>query len=235
MVVLDLDDTLFLERDYVRSGFKHIEKWAEVYLQVSGVGQVCWELFMEGVRANTFNLALEHLGIPTEADLISKMVSEYRGHSPSLHLRPDRMRSLEAISCHADLAVLTGGSPTSQEAKLDALGISALVTHVIYCGAWGPEYDKPHSRGWLELQRLTGLRGSEILYVADNPAKDWRASHKLGWSLIRVRMPESEHFGVPTPSGVQQIKDVCELPDILGVSWVTEQRVGEEPCERSRK
>ena len=40
-VVFDVDDTLYLERDYVRSGFRAVGVWASRWLGLSGFAERC--------------------------------------------------------------------------------------------------------------------------------------------------------------------------------------------------
>ncbi|MEL7208731.1 MAG: hypothetical protein AAGK32_10970, partial [Actinomycetota bacterium] len=48
-MVFDIDDTLYLERDYVRSGFNAVGEHVESQFGTAGVGRRAWELFIEGV------------------------------------------------------------------------------------------------------------------------------------------------------------------------------------------
>ena len=48
VAVFDVDDTLYLERDYVRSGFHAVATWAEETLDVTGVFDTAWGLFLAG-------------------------------------------------------------------------------------------------------------------------------------------------------------------------------------------
>jgi hypothetical protein len=47
--VFDIDDTLYLERDYVRSGFEAVGRWAVKWIQIEDFGwlacsALCWAL-----------------------------------------------------------------------------------------------------------------------------------------------------------------------------------------------
>ena len=88
-VVFDLDDTLFLERDYVRSGFAAVGGWARRRLGVSGFGERCWAAFEAGARGRTFDEALAACGVEPAAALIDEMIGVYRRHRPSIELLAD--------------------------------------------------------------------------------------------------------------------------------------------------
>jgi len=44
-IVLDLDDTLYLERDYVRSGFKAVDQWLRMHKSFNDFYEEAWRLF----------------------------------------------------------------------------------------------------------------------------------------------------------------------------------------------
>lgn len=214
-IVLDLDDTLFLERDYVRSGFAHIESWASQEWGLVGLGDTSWKLFVDGVRGDTFNRAAALLRYELTPLQVEGLVRQYRTHAPTLSLSTERAAALDALSQAYDLAVLTGGNPEAQRRKLDALGISSRCCAVVFAGAWGPACDKPHARGWQAVEAATGLSGTQLLYVADNPTKDWPACQERSWQFVRVRMPESIHGSVDTPPDIAEIADVAAMPALL--------------------
>ena len=49
-VVFDIDDTLYLERDYVGSGFAAVGAWIEANLGFRSFSDRCWIAFRSGRR-----------------------------------------------------------------------------------------------------------------------------------------------------------------------------------------
>src|SRR3546814_902485 len=96
VVVLDLDDTLYLERDYVRSGFKAVEQWLALERAAAGFSDTCWRLFEGGHRGDIFDQGLLELGLDSHAELVAQLVTVYREHHPDIALQPDARRFLEA-------------------------------------------------------------------------------------------------------------------------------------------
>ncbi len=93
VIVFDLDDTLYLERDYVRSGFLAVEAAS----RISGFAAQAWSLFVEGARHTTFDLTLERLGkAPSEPALVPQLVAIYREHVPDISLPADTVKAIEA-------------------------------------------------------------------------------------------------------------------------------------------
>ena len=83
-VVFDLDDTLYLERDYVKSGFRAV---AETAVQGSGVGAAeafdfLWDGFLEGSRGSSFDALLERYPELAQNVEVVALVKRYREHAP---------------------------------------------------------------------------------------------------------------------------------------------------------
>ena len=49
-VVFDVDDTLYLETDYVMSGFNAVGQWAADWLSIPDFAERCWNRFIAGQR-----------------------------------------------------------------------------------------------------------------------------------------------------------------------------------------
>src|SRR6266436_3783313 len=96
-VVFDLDDTLYLERDYVRSGFAAVGEWVRTQFGLTSFAERAWNLFQEGFRRNIFDLALEEISLPASSETIKKMVRVYRSHVPDIRLAEDAVCCLEAL------------------------------------------------------------------------------------------------------------------------------------------
>lgn len=209
--VFDVDDTLYLERDYVRSGFSAVGTWArnEGLPDVSGT---CWAMFNQGLRGNVFDLALAHHGVGQSPGLVDTMVQVYRTHRPEIELLVDAKRSLSDLSgLGYPIAVLTGGPVRSQERKVEALGLGDLCDPIVYSGCWGPAFDKPSTRAFRIVEELTGLTSSQLCYVADNPARDFPGTLKRNWKVVRIRRSSGLHFEVDSDVPERGELDAHEL------------------------
>lgn len=191
--IFDVDDTLYLERDYVRSGFDAVGAWAERE-GMPNIADTCWLLFRHGSRGRVFDQALAAHTVHPDPAVIDAMVEVYRSHRPVIELLPDARHVLASLDrLGFRLGVVTGGPVRSQEAKVESLGLRAWCEPIVYSGAWGPALDKPHQRSFEAVEHLTGLAASRLCYVADNPAKDFVGPQRRGWAVIRVRRPDGLH------------------------------------------
>ena len=212
--VFDIDDTLYLERDYVRSGFVAVGAYVESKWGVEDFGSRCWKLFCKGARRDVFNQACSESDLPTTPTLITDLVSVYREHHPAIALNEATRSVLDHLHNRYELAIVTGGSITAQQNKVRALELSNYTDSIVYAGQHGPQLDKPHPWSWQQVEASTGYSGSDLIYIGDNPSKDFPSPVALGWQTLRVRLAHSEHFGVPTPAGVEEITTLVEVVDM---------------------
>lgn len=214
-VVFDVDDTLYLEGDYVRSGFTHVDSLAMQLFDARGFGDQCWQAFESGVRGNTFDQVARLMGLPWNAEIKEQFVFEYRNHKPDICLASETRQVLTSLRQQWDIGLLTGGYPQAQRQKIASLQLHDLAEHIVFAGELGPEFDKPHPWGWLQIEELTQLAGASLVYVGDNPVKDWSSSAARGWQFVRIRLRGSLHYDKATPEGVEEIGDISELSELL--------------------
>jgi putative hydrolase of the HAD superfamily len=195
-VVFDLDDTLYLEGDYVRSGFRAVAADVAIRAPVSEdeVFNVLWSGYLRGVRGSSFEVLVEELGDAGAGLSVPDLITVYRSHSPVIHL----MEGMEALlttlrSRDMRLGVISDGYAVSQRMKVDALDLGRLVDHVILTDDLGREYWKPHQRAYIEVSRALEIPPNRLVYVGDNPAKDFTSPGALGWRSIRLQLPGQLH------------------------------------------
>ncbi len=222
VVVLDLDDTLYLERDYVLSGFSAVGQWLAAEYGIENFSAVARDLFRAGRRGDIFDAALAVLGISTPPGLVEQLVTVYREHEPDIALLPDAERFIDRCSSRRALAMLTDGPLVTQENKIRALGIDGKNVFPIVCtGLWGRDYWKPHQRGFNYIEEHYSLPPAAFVYVADNPAKDFIAPRALGWRAVQIIRPEAIHPHLnPNPvdlviTSLDELTDE-RLDDLLG-------------------
>lgn len=223
LVVLDIDDTLYLERDYVRSGFVAVGTWARDELGVDGLGERAWAAFEAGVRRTIFDEVLAGTGLDGTREIVPRLVDVYRSHAPTIEMLADARDWLDSLAPHIAVAVVTDGPLASQRAKADALLISRWADLVVFTESLGPGRGKPHPAAFEHLERELGVSGDRCAYVADNPAKDFVAPHRLGWRTVRVRRPGSLHADVPSGDDVDA--EITSLADLdAALAWEPQLR-----------
>jgi putative hydrolase of the HAD superfamily len=226
VVVFDLDDTLYLERDFVRSGFAAVGRWLEAHYGVNDFEAYAWDLFLAGGRGDVFDRTLPQIGLEPQPELLRRLVGVYRQHPPTIRLEPTATELLSALSGRCALAVLTDGHHDTQARKIAALGLEARCRLIVCTDQWGREHWKPSPRGFLHIQRALEAPPERCIYIGDNPAKDFRAPRALGWRTLRVRHALGEHACAAAASALDDadrtVSSLAEVTvaDLLEREWL---------------
>lgn len=224
VVVFDLDDTLYLERDYVRSGFQAVDAWLVGRAGRSGLFAGAWESFVDGQRVGVLNDALAGLGLDHVVGLADEAVEVYRHHRPTIDLVDGARETLAFFADRGDaVALLTDGRAHSQRRKIDALGIAPLFDMIVVTDELGGRnHWKPSPEGYELIESQFGVSGEQLAYIADNRAKDFVAPRQLGWKTVRVRHPgglydcdstdPTDGAGIDADELVDQLADLAVGP-----------------------
>ena len=181
LVVLDIDDTLYLERDCGRSGVT--APWAPG--PARSWGSTAWASGPGPCSRRGFGARSSTMPSPAPASRTSarpRAPGSGRGLPVARtdHRDAGRRRSVARPPAPArGAAVVTAGPLTSQHAKAEALQLSRWADLIVFTETLGPGRGKPHPAAFEQLEREVGLRGDRCAYVADNPAKDFVAP--IGW------------------------------------------------------
>jgi putative hydrolase of the HAD superfamily len=215
-IVFDIDDTLYLERDYVWSGFAAVGRLVLREFGKAGFAESAWEKFRSGARGRIFDEVVAELGVGGGRRTVSRLVAEYRGHAPAISLLPDAVSFLEKEFGRRPLGCITDGPEESQEAKVRALALHSWLKPIILTAALGPRCGKPSLVSYKRMQKeLRGL-GECFVYVGDNPLKDFAGAARLGWYTVRIRRAGSLHEVEPNgPDVMREIRELGELFDVV--------------------
>lgn len=220
-VIFDLDDTLYDEIDYCKSGFAAIADFlhnANPSVSKESFYKAIWNQFENNNRTSTFNAALASLNLPCDDNLINQLVTVYREHCPNLNLPTETKAVLEQLKDSYNLALLTDGFMPAQRLKAQALEIVDYFSCIVYTEELGREFWKPSPAGFEKILQKFGAKPNQAVYVADNVAKDFIAPNSLGMASVRVMRPNSVHSNKPTdPQQAPQhsINSLAKLPALL--------------------
>jgi len=212
-VIFDLDDTLYDEIEYCKSGLDAVAEFlanrsesisansTTVQADVKRISEVLWEQFNTGNRTRTFNAALDELDISYDDELILELIEMYRQHKPKISLPPDSRDALQKLSTKYTLALLTDGFLPAQQLKVQALGIEKYFKFIVYTEQLGRECWKPSPVGFKKILQSLETRPENTVYIADNEKKDFIAPNKLGFATIQILRPARLHTSVCGQAG----------------------------------
>ena len=216
--IFDLDDTLYPERDYIRSGFRAVGEWSEKRLGLSQpiVRAQLQALFDGGFRGDAFQWWLSEQGLPDS--LLPEMVKAYREHIPAIAFYPDTEAALEELKKGYRLGLLTEGRRSAQEAKIRALGLDRWMEASVILGEEDRGEWKPSRKPFEKILGLLSLHGPEAAYAGDNPQKDFRGAREAGLRTARIRreggLHESEEPASKQDAPDRELRSLAELKEL---------------------
>ena len=212
-LILDLDETLYPERQFVRSGFRAVA--AEVERRFNVPAPAALGTLLRTLRAGGRTRALQvqclHYDLPPT--LVPDLVDVIRTHHPTLRL-PDVSATLLAQAREHGwrLGVLTNGLPEVQARKVQALGLAARVDTVVYAQEWGSGRGKPERDAFDVVRTRLGTRPRLTVFVGDDPWYDMVGARAAGQHTILIR----PGGGCPRASGADRI--VTSLDGVLAAA-----------------
>jgi putative hydrolase of the HAD superfamily len=221
VVVFDLDDTLYPEWSYTRSGLAAVARWVKAELGLDRFFELAWQEFERGNRGKVFDAVLAALGRAPDPATVTAMIEVYRRHRPAISLAADAERWLENVSPEIGLALISDGFIAAQSRKVEVLGLAARgFAPIILTDAWGRDYWKPNARAFAQIEQHFALAPGLFAYVADNPLKDFVTPRQRGWQTVQIKRPERiHHFQPPSPghAAAQEIDSLDQLDAALAL------------------
>lgn len=217
-ILLDLDDTLIREHDFVLSGYSAVAAELAPALGIadSDIRSRLIQIYDSPDRSRAFNTLLEPFG---RLDLVHSCINTYRTHYPQIELTPSANALLRALDGRVALGVVTDGPLAMQEAKVVALGLRDRCIEVVCTDSIGGKATwKPSPAGILEVLTRLDADPTRAVYIADNPHKDFLASARAGVHSIRLRHEGQLHAACEAEVGGapdHEISDLIEALDLL--------------------
>lgn len=194
-VIFDLDDTLISEIDYIKSGYMHV---AKVFQQRYGLQyETCYNdllsIFNESPQ-KVFNRLLTKYRIDYTSETIMEIVNQYRQHYPKITYYSDVQPCIQMLKDRGILTgIITDGYAFGQRKKLDALNAELLFDEIIITDELGRNYWKPHPKAYELMSLKLNVAFDEMIYVGDNPEKDFHISYIYPITTVRINRKGVHH------------------------------------------
>lgn len=188
-VCFDLDDTLYCEMDFVRSGYRAV---ASLLAADSGAADAdSYFQIIFSRRPRGFEAAADVL-YPMLNDgrrcpyTIDDLIEHYRGHTPQISLSAGVAGTLCGLAAAGHrLMLVTDGSTRHQRSKIRALGLERFFAPADILISEETGGDKTTAVPWSAVERLCGRNGRRW-YVGDNMSKDFRLPNMRGWDTVML-------------------------------------------------
>jgi putative hydrolase of the HAD superfamily len=237
VVLFDLDDTLFAHRGAVQAGvlaqrqnhggaFVLADDAAELH-RWTQLEELHYHRYLSGEldfleqrreRARDF-VAPYGLDLSDDAAADTWFDAYLEQYRDAWMLLPDALPCLDELRRRLPgvrFGIITNGELAFQTAKLDAVGLSPHLEHVIASGHVG--FAKPDPRIFLLACGLFGVTPASAAYVGDRLRTDAIGARDAGLTGVWLDRPEHvapELPGDPEDPGVPRIRSLAELPDLL--------------------
>lgn len=217
VLIFDLDDTLYDELSFVLSGLRAVARHGQALFgwpEDTSFAELQDLLTRQG-RGRVFDDWLRHHGRHSRAR-VAQCVHVYRHHTPGIGLYPQAMSVLARYRGRVPLYLVTDGHKIVQQNKVDALGIEPLFRRVFITHRFGIRHAKPSLHCFDIIRRTERCEWSDLVYVGDNPAKDFVNLNAQG--ALTVRLLTGGHRGVvarPGHDGRIVLADLGALPEAL--------------------
>ena len=220
-VIFDLDDTLFEEVEYCKSGFRQVATvLAKVITALSAekIYDALWDQFRLGNSNAVFNVVLDQFDVTYDDNFIRRLIKIYRSHLPTIILPEDSKRVLDNLLIHKKLALLSDGYLPAQRLKIKALGIENYFQYIVLTEELGREFWKPSPVGFCKIVQKLNVQNPNCVYVGDNLTKDFIAPNRLGFRSIQLIRRNKLHNEPPPNSDANPefiIESINTLPSLL--------------------
>lgn len=202
-VIFDLDDTLYSEKQYVRSGYKAVAK----LLGDEALADKLWIYFENGKPA--IDELLNELGCMGRKE---KCLEAYREQIPEITLYDGVSELIQKLKSEGiKVGIITDGRVSGQKRKLQALGLDKLIDDIIITDELGgTQFRKPCDIAFRIMQHRWSIPFEQIVYVGDNAEKDFQAPKQLGMRTLYFENKDGLYYkgGI---AGIETIKVVSEI------------------------
>lgn len=174
VIVLDLDDTLYSEIDYLKSAYNYIAQ------KVSKESNELYQLMLEKYYKNqdVFDFVADQYNFKK-----SELLNIYRYHVPEIELYSGVKTFLNCYKLNTSLALVTDGRSKTQRNKIKSLGLEGVFDNVIISEEIGSE--KPCKINFEKA--ISNLKGDCFFYIGDNLKKDFITPNIMGWTTICLK------------------------------------------------
>ena len=212
VVVFDLDDTLYDTLTYLHGGLKEVSAFLapilsidkkSVFLELKDLAAVSHE--------KVFDRFLLEKGGHTKK-LVKRCITIYRTHTPHIQLYPEAKRCLEHLSKYFPLYIVTDGNKLVQMRKLAALHVEKWIKKAFCTHHYGLKSAKPSTYCFTKIASLEKVKPKELIYIGDNPKKDFVALKKAGFCTLRVRTGQHKDVYIDEAhEALHQIPNLSQL------------------------
>lgn len=179
-VIFDLDDLLYKEFDFMRSGFWTIAQTISEEEPKKLFRLMMAQYFMGNAVIDW--VVTDFLKETTNYD-INSLITIYRTHKPDISLGAEVVSVLSRIKENGNkMGLITDGRSATQRNKIEALKLNEWISDFTISEELG--FEKPSKQSFLYFMERYDCKN--FVYLADNYNKDFITPKQLGWRTIAL-------------------------------------------------
>ncbi|WP_252223285.1 MULTISPECIES: HAD-IA family hydrolase [unclassified Clostridium] len=194
LIIFDLDDTLYYEKEYVLCAFKDVANYLgnKYNKKTILLYERMKEIFKKQGRGKIFNIICKENNFNED---ITKLIDIYRNCKPKLNLYNDSIEILKWLRTKRyKIGIITDGCARVQWNKIKGLDIEDTVDRITVTDDIGREFWKPHKKSYLDMMEYFNVDKNKCVYIGDNPNKDFIGAKELGIKTIRIIRENGDHI-----------------------------------------
>lgn len=218
LLICDFDDTLVDELVFVESGFSECARvFAPQFPNLGTDGlSVLFRREFKVSRSGVFDRVFGEIGGNDVAKLVADAVDTYRYHRPNIAYNEDvKPFLIEAKRRNLHMAMVTDGNAKTQRNKLEAVGAFGDFEKAIITAEHRENWGKPSPLPLEYLKDFFGIDYSEMLYIGDNPKKDFAMKKYIPVNTARITRPNGIYKNEPYLWGIREDVAISTLPEIF--------------------
>jgi putative hydrolase of the HAD superfamily len=182
-VIFDLDDTLYKEIDYVRSGFSFLASLLSKKEKIQKSELYTFLIDRFNIQNNPFQKLIKNYNLKYS---VEELLYLYRNHEPKINLDQQTIMVLDQLKNDNFLkGLLTDGRSMQQRKKIKSLGLIPYFKNIVISEEFGTE--KPVKENYVYFVDKRKIDKNMYFYIGDNPKKDFITPNKLGWITICIK------------------------------------------------
>ena len=186
VICFDLDDTLYKEIDFLKSGYKKVAEF--VARQYGCDARAIYDQLLKWYYngENAFACLNEEYGL---GNPVNEYLDIYRYHHPTITLSDETKDILsKLIEENVVLGIITDGREITQKQKVEALELGKWIPLEMVMINEEKKYFKPnhwsYDKMMLKCYSQYPNNNLAFYYIGDNTEKDFIAPNELGWTSI---------------------------------------------------
>ena len=167
---------------------------------------------------NVFNRILDKLKVKYSTEDIMELVEAYRNHLPEIQFYDDVLPCLKQLKDRGmKMGIISDGYISTQQNKLKVLNANDYFDYIIMTEELGREFWKPHPKAYEIMSAALNVEFNNMIYVGDNPEKDFYISSIYPIYTIRIIRENSIYKDRAYFKGVKEVRTIHNLKELAEV------------------